>query len=75
METFEKQGEKLKVAEPVVSEREYTMGEIDNKILELETELTKWKKLRREGEKLGLREVFNIPKEVVIEELQEITTG
>lgn len=74
METFEKQGEKLKVAEPIVSEREYTMGEIDNKILELENELTKFKKLRREGEKLGLREVFNIPKEVVDVELQGITT-
>lgn len=61
METFEKRGEKLRVEEPIVSEREYTMGEIDNEILRLETELAKWKKLRREGEKLGLREVFNIP--------------
>lgn len=61
METFEKRGEKLRVEEPIVSEREYTMGEIDNEILRLETELTKFKKLRREGEKLGLREVFNIP--------------
>lgn len=67
-ETFEKRGEKLRVEEPIVSEREYTMGEIDNKILELETELTKFKKLRREGEKLGLREVFNIPKEEVVSE-------
>ena len=61
METFEKRGEKLRVEEPIVSEREFTMGEIDNEILRLETELTKWKKLRREGERLGLREVFNIP--------------
>lgn len=68
METFEKRGEKLKKIEQVEVEVEYTIGEIDNKILELETELTKWKKLRREGEKLGLREVFNIPP------LEEITT-
>ena len=61
METFEKRGEKLRVEEPIVSEREFTMGEIDNEILRLETELTKWKKLRREGERLGLREIFNIP--------------
>jgi hypothetical protein len=61
METFEKRGEKLSRKEQVEVEVEYSMGEIDNKILELETELTKWKKLRREGEKLGLREVFNIP--------------
>lgn len=68
METFEKRGEKLKKIEQVEVEVEYTIGEIDNKILELETELTKWKKLRREGEKLGLIEVFNIPP------LEEITT-
>ena len=74
METFKKQGEKLKVSEPIVSEREYTIGQIDNEILRLETELTKWKKLRSEGEKLGLREVFNIPKEVAGVELQGITT-
>lgn len=61
METFKKQGEKLKVEEPIVSEREYTIGQIDNEILRLETELTKFKKLRREGEKLGLRDIFNIP--------------
>ena len=61
METFEKRGEKLSRKEQVEVEVEYSMGEIDNKILELETELTKWKKLRREAEKLGLREVFNIP--------------
>ena len=61
METFEKRGEKLSRKEQVEVEVEYSMGEIDNKILELETELTKWKKLRREGEKLGLREIFNIP--------------
>ena len=61
METFEKRGEKLSRKEQVEVEVEYSMGEIDNKILELETELTKSKKLRREGEKLGLREVFNIP--------------
>lgn len=67
METFEKRGGKLNRKDQVEVEVEYSMGEIDNKILELETELTKWKKLRREGEKLGLREVFNIPK------LEEIT--
>lgn len=61
METFEKRGGKLNRKDQVEVEVEYSMGEIDNKILELETELTKWKKLRREGEKLGLREVFNIP--------------
>lgn len=61
METFEKRGEKLNKKEQVEVEVEYTMGEIDNKILELETELTKFRKLRREGEKLGLRDVFNIP--------------
>ena len=68
METFERRGGKLSRKEQVEVEVEYTIGEIDNKILELETELTKWKKLRREGEKLGLREVFNIPP------LEEITT-
>lgn len=62
METFKKQGEKLKVSEPIVSEREYTIGQIDNEILRLETELEKMKTLRDEAEKLGLREVFNIPK-------------
>ena len=62
METFKKQGEKLKVSEPIVSEREYTIGQIDNEILRLETELEKMKSLRDEAEKLGLREVFNIPK-------------
>lgn len=67
MKTFNKLDNKLEVKETVEVTQTYTIGEIDNEILRLETELGKWKDLRKEGEKKGLREVFNIPK---VEEIE-----
>lgn len=73
MKTFEKIEDKLRVVETKEVSEEFTMGQIDNEILRLETELEKFKALRDEGEKKGLREIFNIPK-VVNTELKDIIT-